>query len=80
MRGITTSFLWDVYWGLGYNTTQTGRLAGVSHKVILREMTRRGIPKRHAGISPRPKGEKNIKGFSVRDPVLAARLGLEVSV
>ena len=76
MRGITTSSLWDVYWGLGYNSTQTGRVVGFTNKVVLREMARRGIPKRQAGISTRPKGEKNIKGFSVRDPDLAAQLGL----
>jgi hypothetical protein len=71
---LTESYLWDTYWGLEYSLRDISRISGHSGRNILNTMRRYGIPRRPAHGAVRLGGQ--IKGFRIRDPALAERLGL----
>jgi len=76
---LTESYLWDMYWGLGYSPRDVSDECGSSHRCIMKKMDGYGIPRRpaHGGDNS---GRKFLKGLVVRDEALRLRLGLEAVV
>jgi hypothetical protein len=76
---LSETYLLDLYWGLGYSLRDISRISGYHGTIVRKAMDRLGIPRRAPHGAPVRGSRPMMKTLVVRDPVLADKLGLEVT-